>query len=330
MLSSRSDSAPALRWIRVLWASSPLVTIGGIRPLADTDEDTEQVSTTPGRDHGDMSTDLHGRDRQPSPEEGPDKPERPKSSLSIAQVVGGALAAMTAAALGSRLSVAGTVVGAAFASIIAAVAGSIYTSSLRRTSKHVSTVLSKVRPTTPGAPAASTDAAAAPAASGETATDATWVLPTQPAASAPQSGAGTPAAASGSRIGWKSVLLGAVAMFVVAAVVLTGIELVTGRALSGGSGTTVGQVADPETRPSPTPTRRATPSPSATPRASATATPTTSAEPSVTASSAPSNEPTAEPTATPSETPTPSATATPEPSTAPSAAGGSPGATPTP
>ena len=61
--------------------------------------------------------------------------ERPRARLSIAQVVGGALAAMTAAALGSRLSVAGTVVGAAFASVIAAVAGALYTASLRRTSR---------------------------------------------------------------------------------------------------------------------------------------------------------------------------------------------------
>ena len=60
--------------------------------------------------------------------------------LSATQIVGGALAAMTAAALGSRLSVAGTIVGAALASIIAAVAGSLYTASLRRTRDKVKTV----------------------------------------------------------------------------------------------------------------------------------------------------------------------------------------------
>ena len=54
---------------------------------------------------------------------------------------------MTAAALGSRLSLAGTVLGAAFASIIAAVAGALYTASLRRTSRGVSTVIARVRPT---------------------------------------------------------------------------------------------------------------------------------------------------------------------------------------
>ncbi len=63
-----------------------------------------------------------------------DKQSKAKQlDLSATQIVGGALAAMTAAALGSQLSVAGTVVGAALASIIAAVAGSLYTASLRRT-----------------------------------------------------------------------------------------------------------------------------------------------------------------------------------------------------
>ena len=66
--------------------------------------------------------------------------------LSATQIVGGALAAMTAAALGSRLSVAGTIVGAALASIIAAVAGSLYTASLRRTHDKVKTVFWTVQP----------------------------------------------------------------------------------------------------------------------------------------------------------------------------------------
>ena len=70
-----------------------------------------------------------------------DKQSKAKElDLSATQVVGGALAAMTAAALGSQLSVAGTVVGAALASIIAAVAGSLYTASLRRTTDKVKTV----------------------------------------------------------------------------------------------------------------------------------------------------------------------------------------------
>ena len=63
-----------------------------------------------------------------------------KLDLSLTKVLGGALAAMTAAALGSRLSVAGTLVGAALASVIAAVAGSLYTASLSHTRDKVKTV----------------------------------------------------------------------------------------------------------------------------------------------------------------------------------------------
>ena len=47
---------------------------------------------------------------------------------------------MTAAALGSRLSVAGTILGAALASVIAAVASALYTASLKHTQDKVRTV----------------------------------------------------------------------------------------------------------------------------------------------------------------------------------------------
>jgi hypothetical protein len=273
-----------------------------------------------------MSTDLHDRTRSPSPAEGPEPPEKPKSSFSVAQVIGGALAAMTAAALGSRLSVAGTVIGAAFASVIAAVAGSIYTASLRRTSKHVSAVLTRVRPT-PGAPPASSDAASTttPTITQTTVDEgaAGWVLPSQPDAAAAGT---TPAPTRGPAISWKKVVVGAALMFVIAALALTGIELATGHALSGGTGTTVGQVADPGTRPSSTPTHHASATPSATPSDSP------SAEPSTSASATPSSEPTAEPstsaTAAPSTTPTPTPSTSAVPSATPTALGAPSGATP--
>lgn len=252
-----------------------------------------------------MSTDLHHRTRQPDPDGRPDKPEPPKSSLSVAQVVGGALAAMTAAALGSRLSLAGTVLGAAIASVVAAVAGAAYTASLRRTSQGVSTVLARVRPTSPaGAPSPTQSAPAvttkAPADTGVT-----------PASTAP---------ARRARVGWKQVLIGALLMFVVAALALTGLELATGRALSGGNGTTVGQVAEPGTRASSAATERPTAEPSATPST------TVDAEPGATASAAPSSEPTAAPSTAESVTPTPSPT--PTPASTPTLSASPSGATP--
>ena len=263
-----------------------------------------------------MSTDLHDRPRQPSPDDGPTPPEKPKSSLSIAQIVGGALAAMTAAALGSRLSLAGTVLGAAFASVIAALAGALYTASLRRTTRGVSTVIARVRPGTAGSPPAPPAAAPPTTSDPSTAPDgwATADLAAQ-RGEVGATAATTSDAAPRRLVGWKQVVLGALLMFVVAALVLTGIELATGRALSGGNGTTVSQVADPGTRPTPAPTRSA--SPSATPTRSATpsASAAPTASPSAVPSSAPSSAaPTPSATAAPSSTPTAAPSATPSPS----------------
>ncbi|OXM72073.1 MULTISPECIES: hypothetical protein [Amycolatopsis] len=56
-----------------------------------------------------------------------------KTGLSPAQVVASALAAVTAAFLGSTLGVAGTVIGAGVASIVTTVGGEVYLRSLRRT-----------------------------------------------------------------------------------------------------------------------------------------------------------------------------------------------------
>ena len=282
-----------------------------------------------------MSTNLRDRTSPPTPDEGPDEHDKPKASLNITQVIGGALAAMTAAALGSRLSVAGTVVGAAFASVVAAVGGSIYTASLRRTGEHVSTVLSKVRPTSGGASAPGVDAPAttpsADAADTATHTATDWALPDEPASQTlgttvpdePASQTPGTTVTDGRRapIGWKRVLTAALLMFGLAAVALTGIELVTGHALSGGTGTTVGQVAEGGTKPSARPTGAATASPSASRSATQSAGPTAST--SSTASSGPTAAPTASDSAAPSSTPTPTSSGTPPTSASPGATPGS-------
>lgn len=146
-----------------------------------------------------------------------DKPDR-KLDLSLTQVAGGALAAMTTAALGSRLGVGGTIAGAAFASVVAAVAGSLYTASLRTTREKVKTVWS--------GPSGRNDVAASAAD-----------VPATPTAAA------LPAAARMGRYSWRRILLGAVAVFGLAGFLLTGYEALAGQALSGGSGTTVEQVS---------------------------------------------------------------------------------------
>ncbi len=86
-----------------------------------------RVKHHPGRDFGTIA----GREPLSPPVEEPE--QRPKLDLSPVQVIGGGLAAATAAFIGSNLGSAGTIIGAALVSVIAAVAGSLYTHTMRRT-----------------------------------------------------------------------------------------------------------------------------------------------------------------------------------------------------
>ncbi len=220
-----------------------------------------------------MSSETHLKPRTPdSQTQNPGEPKTAGIDLSPSKILGGALAAMTAAALGSQLSVAGTVIGAAVASIVAAVAGSLYTASLERTGRRVKTVVRPgARPTPEAAPGW-----ILPAGSGLP--DPTE-RPTQPERPARAERAERPSRPV--RIAWTSVAAGALAAFALAAVALTGIELVSGQALSGDDGTTISQVSDgkpaaPKPTPSDDPTEDASPeanSPSPEPTPSGDPTP---------------------------------------------------------
>jgi len=63
--------------------------------------------------------------------------EKTHSDITLSRLVATALAAITAAFLGSRLGVAGTVVGAGVASMVSTLAGALYQRSLDRTSQRV-------------------------------------------------------------------------------------------------------------------------------------------------------------------------------------------------
>ena len=58
--------------------------------------------------------------------------DKPRMELSATQVIGGALAAASAAVAASLLGVYGTVIGAAVVSVVASVGGAVYTHSFRR------------------------------------------------------------------------------------------------------------------------------------------------------------------------------------------------------
>jgi hypothetical protein len=219
--------------------------------------------------------------------------------LSPAQVVGGALAAMTAAALGSQLSVVGTVVGAALASIIAAVAGSLYTASLRRTHDKVKTVFWTQQPNEVEDP---TVMEILPDKAGHIAGQRSHLVAPEPAGD-PSPRRPRP------KLSWKRVAVAALAAFGIAAVALTTFELVTGHALSGGDGTTIQQVREGGSTEE-SDTKKKAPSKEPTDEATTAESEEPTTEPSETASSEPTETTTA---------PTPQAEATPTaPETTPS------------
>jgi len=225
--------------------------------------------------------------------------------LSAAQVVGGALAAMTAAALGSRLSLAGTVIGAALASVIAAVSGSLYTASLRRTRQTVRAVIG----------GRLTDTAGSPSGQAQPVSGVSSVV-------APSSLPSLDRSARASRRRGLVVrsVVGAAAIFALAGGALTIYEAASGHALSGGGGTTLSQVQQggrqsrPADEQAPTPSESGDPSTTAEPSATPSVTP--QAEPSSTAE--PSAGPTAEPSTESSVTPQAEPSATAPPTAAPS------------
>jgi hypothetical protein len=231
-----------------------------------------------------MSTSTTNRPtpvQDPTP--GPADPasRRPRLDLSIAQTVGGSLAAATAAAIGSRLGVVGTLTGAALVSVVASVAGALYTNSLRRTGHRVSSALRTVRGGRPGT--------------------------------------GTPLRA-------RRVLAGAVTVFAVAALGITGFELATGTSLSGRHGSTTAatalqgggthQAPAHPTPAGPSPHASSTPTPSSSPTSTPSSAPSGPAAviPS-TAAPTPSPSPASSPTGADTTAPTPSATPTAEPTT---------------
>jgi hypothetical protein len=218
--------------------------------------------------------------------------------FSVTQIVGGALAAMTAAALGSQLSAAGTIVGAALASVIAAVAGSLYTASLRRTRDKVKTVFWTGEPNEVQEP---TVMEIIPDSEGHIAGQRSHLVAPEPDPNQKR---------QGPKLNWKRVLVVALVTFGIAAAALTTFEVVTGQALSGGKGTTFQQVSEgtsdkgsetkkkePSKKPTPTATESASEQPTAEPRAQASnsqpeaTTESTTEAPTPEASDAPSSTP---------------------------------------
>src|SRR4051812_7762824 len=93
----------------------------------------------------------------------PDQPK--KASLSAAQVAASALAAVSSAVVASYFGVAGTLIGAALASVITTVSASVYATSLRKTNERLRRAFTagQRQPLAPTAPAPTAPAPTAPA-----------------------------------------------------------------------------------------------------------------------------------------------------------------------
>ena len=145
-------------------------------------------------------------------------------NIRTSQVLAGALAAVTAALLGSTMGVAGTVVGAGLASIVSTVGGALYLRSIQRTRDGVRTVHAKVVGRAGGA--------------------TVMVSPADPD-DPPSPGEEVEAASSvPRRLKWPAFVAGSVLAFALGMLAITGVEWVKGESLSGGAGTTFGSIVE--------------------------------------------------------------------------------------
>jgi hypothetical protein len=217
-------------------------------------------------------------------------PDRLWSGIQISKVVAGTLAAVSAAVIGSFLGVAGTLAGAAIASVIGSVGTELYQRSLDRGAKKLQTLA----PTFVKAPAA----IGTPEVAAATEEDSpSHTVPEELKQDTPEDGAPV---APKRQVRWGRVALAAAALFVFAMIPLTFVEMASGRTIanivgsSQATGTTLGTaVTGDERKPATTPSE----APSETPADDESADPSTDQQ-SEPAEAPTSTEPTADPTAT--------------------------------
>jgi hypothetical protein len=221
-------------------------------------------------------------------------PDRIWSGIEISKVIAGTLAAITAAVVGSFLGVAGTLAGAAVASVVGSIGTEIYQRSLNKGAQR----LSAIAPTFVKVPAA---------------------VGTPPVAAATEDESPSHTVAPGRNIRWGHVAIAATTLFVLAVGSLTVFELLAGKSLPAAVGasstgrTSVSSIlgddsaekpaVTPSPDPSPTPTEAPETDPTPDPTGEETA-PTT--DPTTTppdATTEPTTEATTEPTGAPEPPP---------------------------
>jgi hypothetical protein len=151
--------------------------------------------------------------------------------IRFSQVLAGALAAVTAALIGSTMGVGGTVVGAGFASVISTVGGAVYLRSIQRTKESVRTVHAKVVGRSGGATVmvSSEDPEEEPAAPGDEVEATTEDRPPT----------------EKRRLRWPVIVVTTLAAFALGMAAVTGVEWLRGESLSGDGSTTFGSIVAP-------------------------------------------------------------------------------------
>lgn len=153
-----------------------------------------------------------------NPETETGEQKKPRIDLSVAQVAGSAVAAIAAAVLASKLGVYGTIIGAGVVSVVATSGGTIFQHLFRRTGEQIREVTVQAKPKARQVPARDEPVPAYADEFGEATTHGTRVR------------------------GWKRSAIPAALVFAVAMGGITAYELASGGDLSGGRGSTVGNV----------------------------------------------------------------------------------------
>lgn len=225
----------------------------------------------------------------------PPQQEPIKVSFSLPQIIGGALAAATAAAIGSQLGVAGTIVGAAVASIVGGIGGTLYSAGIDRTHRKMAGAIQRARQLD----AEPSGVVSVLADDQEDELGATSVDLAPPPPELPEG--------PNRRLLLKRMAISVAVMFAVALLVVTAVELGLGRTLNGTPGTSLGQVSGQRDPAVPASTKPST-LPTATVRVTVSVTPPQSA-PAPTSSIAPTQTQPATPTPFQSQAPSPAPTA---------------------
>jgi hypothetical protein len=218
-------------------------------------------------------------------------PDRIWSGIEFSKVAAGTLAAVSAAVIGSFLGVAGTLIGAAVASVIGSVGTEIYQRSIRKGAKKLQTlaptfIKAPAAVGTPGVAAATEDDAPSHTVAPDEVTEKRV------------------ADQSGSKLRWKPILIGSFVVFIIAMGAIFAVEAIAGRSLASVTGN-----GDPGRSTIGVPVGNDKPTPSPIPSVD----PSKAVEPATTATTeAPATDQSAEPTGEPQNTEAPAPTDTPQ------------------